>query len=411
MSKAKPKPVKRKWTTPASAALDAFKIKGVTTSAAVNILASLKENARKTVKRAEVEAFLDRMEAQEVEVFDAGCCGDPWFEPGVLVHPTFIREAARRGYTFFVDSRGQVCRYTISKEGVDYAERAPDVDLSTVDLDFYYEPEWFKDLQGFIEAGQRVLLIGPAGTGKSEAVERIFRAREQQLLVVSCNPSMTADDFEGCTDLRESEGGTTVTEFTPAAPAVALEKGYGLLLDEVDAVSPEACFALYRILDGRSMHILRKGYEGSIEANKAFRCVGTQNTEGRGDDRGLFHGRAFQDEAMLDRWSVYIRTDYPLEEVETTILVKRTGIERKHAEQVVECASLMRKALQADKMLMSVSLRRTQNVCANLVAGMPRLKAWEFAVSNRATSEDATSIEEMVKRVYGSKASAPIVRS
>ncbi|MGD9729310.1 MAG: AAA family ATPase, partial [Nitrospiraceae bacterium] len=122
------------------------------------------------------------------------------------VHPYFIRAAARQGVAFYIDSGGSLNRQTFS--------RAPDVKPieldGSIEADFYIEPEWFAHLAAFIEAGLSVLLIGPSGSGKSEAVERLFRKRDQPLEVVSCTPSMSADDFEGTIDLVD--GNTVFTQ-------------------------------------------------------------------------------------------------------------------------------------------------------------------------------------------------------
>jgi MoxR-like ATPase len=400
-----------KKTGKASKALDAFLSAGVTadkspseiSSSMANLHELLKANSSSSYPKEKVDNMLNwLLDENGEDVYGASDFNKFDVNPShVVVHPTFIRAAARRGVIFYVDSKGKFRRQTI--KATVGAKIAPEVvvDLSTIDLGFFLKPIWYEDLERFVEAGMRVLLIGPAGVGKSEAVHRIFDARKQELLVVSCNPSMTADDFEGRTELREGPSGATVTEFTPAAPTIALERGYGLLLDEADAVSPESCYALYRILDGRSMHILRKGYDGKIDAHLNFRAIGTQNTEGRGDSQGLFHGRAYQDEAMLDRWNNYIRCSYPEADQEHLILRKKTGLAKRSVAKVVETAGLMRQALEADKVMMSVSLRRTQSVCANLGAGMTAENAWNFALLNRATSEDRTSFKEILNRVYG----------
>lgn len=313
----------------------------------------------------------------------------------ICVHPYFIRAAARQGVAFYLDSSGNLNRQTFT--------RAPDVKPieldGTVDTDFYVEPEWFAHLATFIDSGLSVLLIGPSGSGKSEAVERLFRKRDQPLEIVSCTPSMSADDFEGTIDLVD---GNTV--FTPAAASVAVRSGHGLLLDEVDAAPAEACYSLYRALDGRDMRISRMGYEGIIRPHRNFRAVGTQNTEGRGDDRGIHHGRAFQDEAFLDRWVNFIRTDYLPFETELLVICKRTGLEEDKAKMVLKAATELRRAFANDQIMLCMTMRRTLAVAANIAAGMVPEDAWRFAVQNRAAGSDPQEIEDLVNRIYGSSA-------
>jgi len=314
----------------------------------------------------------------------------------LVTHPYFVRAAARRGVAYYISSDGTLNRQTFTG----LIGSSPIELDNEVDPSFYVEPEWFPHLASFVDRGLPVMLIGPPGSGKTEAVERLFAKRDQRLEIVSCTPSMSADDFEGVIDLQD---GNTV--FTQASCAEAVEKGYGLLLDEVDAAPAEACYSLYRALDGKDMRISRKGYEGAIAPHKNFRAVGTQNTEGRGDDRGIHHGRAFQDEAFLDRWSNFIRVDYLPPETEMMVLRKRTGIEKKKAELILKAATELRRAFANDKIMLCVTMRRTLAVASNLVAGFTPQDAWRFAVLNRATSgQELQDIEDLVNRIYGASA-------
>lgn len=313
----------------------------------------------------------------------------------IITHPAFILAAANKGVCFVPGKK--IERHKLDKPAAKLTIKKKDVDPH-----FYLKPPWYDDLQDLIVRGEPVLLIGPAGVGKTEAVERIFESRGQKLMIVQCTPRTTANDLEGATDLV-IEDGHQITRFSPAAPAVASEEGYGLLLDEADAAPSVAMYAMYRLMDAKAMHIVRKGLDAKIPFNPEFRIVGTQNTEGRGDDRGLYHGRAYQDEAFLDRWRNTIRVDYPTMDEEVLILRKRTGISGSQAESIVKSAQSMRSALHKDEILLTCTLRRTLSVSANVAIGMTPEKAWGLAVLNRATSEDRSSLDQILQRIYGSK--------
>ena len=268
--------------------------------------------------------------------------------------------------------------------------------------DFYLKPAWFRKLAYFVERGDSVLLIGPAGCGKSTAVEHVFREREQPLEIVSVHPRLTASDFEGAVNLVVRDG-HQVTEFGLAAPAIAVRDGRGLLLDEADAGSPEAMFSLYRAIDGKDMRIIRKTDDPVIPRDEDFRCVATQNTQGRGDDRGLYHGRGEQDEAFLDRWDQYIQVTYPDKDEEVLILRKRTGISGPQAEKIVDAARALRAAQNQDQFMLTMTVRRTLAVAANVADGMSPSASWRYAVINRAIPEDQPKMRELLKhRIYGS---------
>jgi len=317
---------------------------------------------------------------------------------GLVVHPFFIRAAARRGYSFYISADGGLHR----QSHADTPRTAQVVLEGPVESDFYVEQPWFNTLEKFVQNNQPVLLIGPAGSGKTEAVEQVFRRRQQTLQIVSCTPAMSADDFEGKIDIKDGD-----TVFTPSPCAIAVREGHGLLLDEVDAAPAEACYSLYRVLSGKDMRIARQGYEGVTPLHKSFRAVGTQNTEGRGDDRGIHHGRSHQDEAFLDRWPAYIRVDYPSFETEVLILTKRTGVPKKQAEKIVKAATELRRAFSTDRVMFVMTMRRTLAVASSIAAGFTPEEAWRFAVQNRSTPEDCQTIEDFVNRVYGSTSKKP----
>jgi len=330
---------------------------------------------------------------------ELGCDETGMAGEAMLVHPAFVRAAARRGFAFYAGPSGRVRRFSLASDG-QAPVAAPKA--ASVEGAFYLKPAWFDDLADFVERGETVLLIGPAGAGKSESVERLFAERGQQLRIVPCHQRMTANDLEGGIDLVV-EDGHQVTRFTPADPATASTEGHGLLLDEADAAPAEAMYAVYRLIDGKPMHILRKGLDAVIPRDDAFRVVGTQNTEGRGDDRGLHHGRSYQDEAFLDRWQNTIRVDYPKKADEVLILRKRCGISGVQAERIVDAASSFRNALKHDEIQLVCSLRRTLSVAGNIAAGRSPAASWGFAVLNRATREDADKLPETLHRIYGDK--------
>ncbi len=314
---------------------------------------------------------------------------------GALMNLSFQRACAESGVWFCLGPDGLIHRVEPQPAAV---LPAPDTEAS--ESDFWLEPPWFAEFSQLVAEGQPVLLIGPAGCGKTRATEAIFAKRGQQLHIVQCTPRSRADDLEGKDELVR-DGDHVVTQFTPAAPAIASRDGHGLLLDEADAAPAAAMYSIYRLLDGGEMHIVRAGLDSVIPRHADFRIVGTQNTEGRGDERGLYHARSYQDEAFLDRWGNTVRVGYLEPDQEVIVLRKRTGISSAKAQRLLEAAAAMRKAHDQDEIMFAISMRRTLAVAANLAAGRTPEASWLLACLNRATASDASKMRDVLQRIYG----------
>lgn len=324
----------------------------------------------------------------------------------VMVHPSFVRAAARLGFAFYHGADGGRHKFSVRDSEVceDVAEQKPGREItqeSDRDWDFYVPPYWYQDLGTFVEEGATVLLIGPPGVGKTEAVRRIFKNRGQPLQRVKCKPSMTADDVEGEVWLRK-RGEAMETVFEPSRVTTAVRDGHGLLLDEFDALPAGASFALFDVLDGDNFTISRLGEDGVIKPHPDLRIIATQNTEGRGDDQGLHHGRAYQDEACLDRFENIIRADWPDKDIEAEIIARRTGIDAIDAMKIVDAANVLRKALRENKIGFCCSMRRTLAIARNLARGHGSKVAWSYGALNRMARDDADNVPDLLQRVYGS---------
>lgn len=341
--------------------------------------------------------FADRICREDRGVYELTDFALPGFEDAaqIVCHPAFIRAAAKRGRVFYVDAAKKVRAATV--HGADPAS-APITHTPDPDAPYFKRQPWHGALEKFVDRGVPVLLIGPAGCGKSHSTELLFEAREQNLEIVSCRPDMEAQDLNGHVEVTAEEG-VSVTKYVPSPAARAAEHGYGLLLDEMDALRPEAAFSLYRVIDGKSMFIP----SGEIELHPEFRVVATQNTEGRGDDKGVFHGRAYQDDAFLDRWEATIRVDYPTPADEVEILMQRTGIDKEAADQIINCAGLLRRAYNEHNLMRCCTMRRTLAVATNLAAGFKNHDAWLFGLLNQVTPSDSGKIKDILIRIYGSK--------
>lgn len=110
-------------------------------------------------------------------------------------------------------------------------------------------------------------------------------------------------------------------EFEYGPLALAMRYGGLFLFNELDLASPDIAAGLNTILDGSPLCLAENG-GALIEPHPMFRFAATGNTNGSGDDTGLYSGTLRQNLAFLDRFTV-CEVGYPSEETEIALLTRK----------------------------------------------------------------------------------------
>ena len=158
----------------------------------------------------------------------------------------------------------------------------------------YIKPKEYKEVKTYVENAIPVLLIGHAGTGKTEMARNI--AKELNLDFYS-DSSVT--DIYKITGYKDANGVFNETEFFKA-----FTKGGVYLLDEIDASYPEVLVALNSAFANGFFTFAGVKYT----KHKEFRLIATANTFGNGANT-QYVGRYQLDKATLDRF-IFITINY-----------------------------------------------------------------------------------------------------
>lgn len=153
---------------------------------------------------------------------------------------------------------------------------------------------------------QNVLLIGPAGTGKSQCAHQIARALGIPFFLQSCGPGTQEFHFWGHT--------TATGEYmpTPTYHAFKSEIGGVLCIDEIDSSSPDVGLVLNAITNGDDACFPHP--VGCLPRPENLLIMATGNTFNGADQK--FVGRFEMDGALRDRFVVIkFGHDLPFEEV------------------------------------------------------------------------------------------------
>lgn len=158
--------------------------------------------------------------------------------------------------------------------------------------------------------------FGPTGCGKTSCIKQLAARLNYPVFEVTGHGRLEFADLAGHLTVKD---GNMVYEYGPLA--LAMRYGGILLLNEIDLTSPEVAAGLNTVLDGSPLCIAENGGE-LIAPHPMFRFVATANTNGGGDDTGLYQGAQRQNLAWLDRF-VMCEIGYPSPDVEKTLLAQR----------------------------------------------------------------------------------------
>jgi len=213
-------------------------------------------------------------------------------------------------------------------------------------------------------AGEHVLMVGPAGTGKSTLAEQAAEALELPFYAISLSPMTPASQVLG---YMQAAG-----EYVSTLYRQAYEHGGVFHFDEFDNAHPSVLAVINASLANGHMAFP----DQMIKRHADFRVLASANTYGRGPDR-QYVGRQQVDAATLDRFTVEtIEIDTALERT----LVLNTGIEQTRANEILAYVKHLRKNAEKHKLPVVVSPRASVGMARLIKAG----RSWKDAVEARA---------------------------
>src|SRR5690606_3664152 len=112
------------------------------------------------------------------------------------------------------------------------------------------------------------------------------------------------------------------------------------------------------VLEGKALVIKEADAANRIiKPHPNFRFVATGNTNGSGDETGLYQGTNIQNAANYDRFNMVLEIKYMSPEKEVQIIMKQSGIAKGDAEKMVDFASRIREQYSSAKLSAPISPR------------------------------------------------------
>ena len=169
-------------------------------------------------------------------------------------------------------------------------------DGSAHKVEGHTRPE-FKDVLLSATCGLNILLVGPAGSGKTHLAHQVAEALGRPFASVSCTAGMSESALQGW--LIPGDGGAF--QYLSSDFVRMYEEGGVFLFDEIDAADSNTLLFVNQALANGSFFLpIRKG-QSVVKRHPDFVCIAAANTFGTGSNQ-TYAGRERLDEATLDRF-------------------------------------------------------------------------------------------------------------
>ena len=238
-------------------------------------------------------------------------------------------------------------------------------------------------------------LHGHAGVGKTTLFEQVAAHTNQPYVRVQHTANMEEADVEG----RWVVNAESQMEFLNGPLTDAMEKGMIYCADEYDFASPMILSVYQAVLEGKPLFI--KAANKKVYPHPNFRFVASGNTNGAGDESGLYQGTLMQNAANYERFGIVEKVNYMPQTSEIEMLTSKTGISKKDATEIVKFATMMRESFDRHDVAIPMSPRSTLNAAKLGVARNDMKYGVTVAYINRLPNTSADAARSAAQRIFG----------
>ena len=272
----------------------------------------------------------------------------------------------------------------------------------------------------FLNEPEPLYVYGPLGAGKSSCVKQLAARLNYPVFEVTGHGRLEFADLVGH---HTVQNGSMHFEYGPLA--LAMRYGGLLLLNEIDVTAPEVAAGLNSVLDGAPLCIAENGGE-LVTPDPMFRFVATANSNGGGDDTGLYQGVQRQNAAFLDRFT-FCQMSYPDAQVEQKLLRQHyPSLPAELCDKMVTYANEVRSLFMAEvtdnlsnSIEVTFSTRSLLRWACLTVRYQPLARqgiqpityALDRALAYRASRETRAMLYELVQRVFPQNEAASLSKT
>lgn len=272
--------------------------------------------------------------------------------------------------------------------------------IPRIDNNYVFDIENVKTVIIGLELNMPVLAWGMHGTGKTTMFEQICARTRRPFMRVQ--HTINTEEAHILGQYTVSNGST---EFQLGPLPMAMLNGQIYCADEYDFAMPSVLSVYQPVLEGKDLVIKDAPTElRVIKPHPNFRFLATGNTNGGGDETGLYQGTQIQNAANYSRFGITIEVGYMEAKIETTVIANQAGIDPGDAEKLVSFAREVRNAFASGKLSTTISPRELITAAR---IGMVRGSAWRRglrdAFMSRLNRIDREVADQFSQRLFGSE--------
>lgn len=270
--------------------------------------------------------------------------------------------------------------------------------LADLDRNYVFNIELLKLVIAGLQLNYPTYVWGMHGTGKTTLLEQAACRTGRPFVRVQHTINTEEAHILGQYVVRD---GATIFQLGPLPTAMLFGGVY--CADEYDFAMPSVLAVYQPVLEGKHLIIKEAPPEFRvIRPHPNFRFVATGNTNGGGDETGLYQGTLIQNAANYSRFKITFEMPYMEESLEVAVVSAQCGIDKAPARKIVQFAKLVREAFTDGKLANTISPRELISAGGIGIAfGADYQLGLRTAFANRLSRVDRQVAEQLLTRVFG----------
>ncbi len=238
-----------------------------------------------------------------------------------------------------------------------------------------------------LEDGGDIWLTGHSGTGKTTLVKEIASRTGRGFFRFSMNRQTELSEYMG---QRLPDENMKLPFVAGAFVKAWTTQGALILIDEITMLQAGNAAMFATALDEGVITIPETGED--IYKADGVTIIACDNTNGTGDQTGLYGGTNEASLALRDRFEACLEMHYLPVAKEAKLLQDKTGLAAGAATALCQFAAVQRKGVRNDDMDAPITLRRLSAWAKRIVGGIESKLAFEVSVLNSASPDDALAL-------------------